>query len=208
MGRLPEVRSEAELKTDRKQNGRSATLRPFSGHVVSGSSRTRPRRTRRHCERPSSARPTFGDTVVLDVLTFLASPTHPRPPGPRGVPLLGMMPALRRNPTAVFAAAARSFGDVAYLKIGPRRGYLVTHPDDIRHVLQDNARNYHKSPLYDKLRVSLGQRSAHERGWVLVATAAHGAACLSSAAHRTAGVRHDRSRERDGGTVGHDRRTR
>ena len=67
-----------------------------------------------------------------------------------------MMPALRRNPTAVFAAAARSFGDVAYLKIGPRRGYLVTHPDDIRHVLQDNARNYHKSPLYDKLRVSLG----------------------------------------------------
>ena len=66
------------------------------------------------------------------------------------------MPALRRSPTAVFAAAARSFGDVAYLKIGPRRGYLVTHPDDIRHVLQDNARNYHKSPLYDKLRVSLG----------------------------------------------------
>ena len=68
-----------------------------------------------------------------------------------------MMPALRRNPPAVFTDAARSFGDVAYLKIGPRRGYLVTHPDDIRHVLQDNARNYHKSPHYDKLRVSLGK---------------------------------------------------
>ena len=67
-----------------------------------------------------------------------------------------MMPALRRNPIAVFVDVARSFGDVAYLKIGPRRGYLVTHPDHIRHVLQDNARNYHKSPLYDKLRVSLG----------------------------------------------------
>jgi cytochrome P450 len=90
------------------------------------------------------------------VLTFTASRTHRRPPGPRGVPLLGMMPALRRNPIAVFVDVARSFGDVAYLKIGPRRGYLVTHPDDIRHVLQDNARNYHKSPLYDKLRVSLG----------------------------------------------------
>ena len=32
----------------------------------------------------------------------------------------------------------------------------MTNPADIRHVLQDNARNYHKSPLYDKLRVLLG----------------------------------------------------
>ena len=43
---------------------------------------------------------------------------HRRPPGPRGVPLLGMMPALRRNPTAVFVDVARSFGDVAYVRIG------------------------------------------------------------------------------------------
>ena len=67
-----------------------------------------------------------------------------------------MLPAVRRNPTAVFMSAARRFGDVVYFKIGPRRGYLITNPADVRHVLQDNARNYHKSPLYDKLRVSLG----------------------------------------------------
>jgi cytochrome P450 len=67
-----------------------------------------------------------------------------------------MLPAVRRNPTAVFMSAARRFGDVVYFKIGPRRGYLITNPADIRHVLQDNARNYHKSPLYDKVRVSLG----------------------------------------------------
>jgi cytochrome P450 len=29
-------------------------------------------------------------------------------------------------------------------------------PEDIRHVLQDNARNYHKSPLYDKVKVAVG----------------------------------------------------
>ena len=52
--------------------------------------------------------------------------------------------------------AARDFGDVAYLKIGSRRGFLITNPADVRHVLQDNARNYHKSPLYAKLRMSLG----------------------------------------------------
>src|SRR5689334_20848969 len=79
-----------------------------------------------------------------------------RPPGPRGLPILGMLPAVRRDPTGVFLDAARRFGDVVYLKIGPRRGYLITNPADIRHVLQDNARNYHKSPLYDKLRMFLG----------------------------------------------------
>jgi cytochrome P450 len=52
--------------------------------------------------------------------------------------------------------SALRFGDVVYLKIGPRRGYLITNPEDVRHVLQDNARNYHKSPLYDKLRMFLG----------------------------------------------------
>jgi len=56
----------------------------------------------------------------------------------------------------VFMDAARRFGEVAYLKIGPRRGYLLTNPADVRHVLQDNAANYRKSPLYDKLRQSLG----------------------------------------------------
>ena len=81
---------------------------------------------------------------------------RPLPPGPRGVPLLGMLPALRRDPTAVFMGAARRFGDVVYLKIGSRRGFLITNPADVRHVLQDNARSYHKSPLYDKLRMSLG----------------------------------------------------
>lgn len=79
-----------------------------------------------------------------------------RPPGPRGVPILGMLPAVRRDPTGVFLDAARRFGDVSYFKIGPRRGYLITNPTDIRRVLQDNARNYHKSPLYQKLRTSIG----------------------------------------------------
>jgi len=52
--------------------------------------------------------------------------------------------------------AALRFGEVVYFKFGPRRGYLITNPADIRHVLQDNARNYHKSPLYQKLRTYLG----------------------------------------------------
>jgi cytochrome P450 len=67
-----------------------------------------------------------------------------------------MLPAVRRDPTGVFLNAAHRFGDVVYFKIGSRHGYLITNPADVRHVLQDNARNYHKSPLYDKLRAVLG----------------------------------------------------
>jgi cytochrome P450 len=63
---------------------------------------------------------------------------------------------MRRDATGVFLDAARQFGDVAYLKILSRRGFLITNPRDVRHVLQDNARNYHKSPLYQKLRISIG----------------------------------------------------
>jgi len=81
---------------------------------------------------------------------------HTLPPGPRGVPILGMLPAIRRDPVGVFTKSAARFGDVVYFKIASRRGYLLNDPDDIRHVLQDNARNYHKSPLYDKLRLVLG----------------------------------------------------
>jgi Cytochrome P450 len=55
----------------------------------------------------------------------------PRPPGPRGVPLLGMLPALRRDPIGVFTDAARRFGAVVHLKLGPQNGFLITHPDDI-----------------------------------------------------------------------------
>jgi cytochrome P450 len=78
------------------------------------------------------------------------------PPGPRGLPIVGMLPAVRRDPVGVFLDAARRFGDVASFKIGPRRGFLATNPSDIRHVLADNSRNYRKSPLYDKLKASLG----------------------------------------------------
>jgi cytochrome P450 len=67
-----------------------------------------------------------------------------------------MLPAMRRDPLRVFMDAAVRFGDVTFLKIGSRRGYLITKPTDVRHVLQDNARNYRKSPLYAKLRMALG----------------------------------------------------
>jgi cytochrome P450 len=78
------------------------------------------------------------------------------PPGPRGYPILGVLPHLRSDPIRTFLDAADRFGDLVHLKAGPYHGFLLCEPADIKHVLQDNARNYHKSPLYQRLRDSLG----------------------------------------------------
>jgi len=67
-----------------------------------------------------------------------------------------VLPQLRSDPIRTFLDAADRYGDVAHLKAGPYHGFLLSNPADIKHVLQDNARNYHKSPLYDRLRDSLG----------------------------------------------------
>jgi cytochrome P450 len=78
------------------------------------------------------------------------------PPGPRGYPIIGMLPQLRADPIRTFLDAADEYGEVVHLKAGPYHGYLLSDPADIKHVLQDNARNYHKSPLYDRLKDGIG----------------------------------------------------
>jgi cytochrome P450 len=67
-----------------------------------------------------------------------------------------VLPHLRSDPLRTFLDAADRYGDLVHLKAGPYHGFLLSEPADIRHVLQDNARNYHKSPLYDRLRDGIG----------------------------------------------------
>jgi cytochrome P450 len=57
-------------------------------------------------------------------------------PGPRGYPLVGVFPALRRDPLGLFVASARRYGEVVSLRLGHRRAFLLSHPDDLRHVLE------------------------------------------------------------------------
>ena len=67
-----------------------------------------------------------------------------------------MLPHLRSDPIRTFLDAADRYGDLVHLKAGPYHGFLLSEPADIKHVLQDNARNYHKSPLFDRLRDVVG----------------------------------------------------
>ncbi|MGH4018582.1 MAG: cytochrome P450 [Pseudonocardiaceae bacterium] len=77
-------------------------------------------------------------------------------PGPRGYPLVGVMPRLFRNPFEFMVEAARTHGGVVRLDLGPAKVYLVSHPDYVRHILVDNRSNYWKGPILRGLELIIG----------------------------------------------------
>ncbi len=93
------------------------------------------------------------------------------PPGPRGRRLLGSLDDVRRSKLRFVTRVTRDFGDIVGFQMGPRRLYLLTHPAHFKHVLHDNAANYHKglgltdaAPLLGEgLLTSDGERWARQR---------------------------------------------
>lgn len=77
------------------------------------------------------------------------------PPQVRGVPVLGVLPQVWKNPLDFFLQSALTYGDVARIDMGPRRMFLVSHPDHVKYILQDNNKNYVKG--YDMVKPILGE---------------------------------------------------
>jgi cytochrome P450 len=75
--------------------------------------------------------------------------------GPKGRPILGVLPMLRDD-TLNFLKEAATFGDIVPLRILMSTAYLLNHPAHVEHVLQKNHRNYRKTPMLGKLRPVLG----------------------------------------------------
>jgi cytochrome P450 len=77
-----------------------------------------------------------------------------RPPSDAGkrraIPVTPMrqLPSLMRklwtDRLAMLTDAAAEFGDAVLFKMGPKNLYFFNHPDHAKHVLADNAANYHK----------------------------------------------------------------
>jgi cytochrome P450 len=74
------------------------------------------------------------------------APARRTAPGPTGYPLVGVFPRMRRDPLGFFMECARHHGDVVAMRLGRHQVYLLSHPDHVKHVLQDNARAYAKGP--------------------------------------------------------------
>lgn len=86
-----------------------------------------------------------------------ASPGRRAAPLYRGVPFFGALPELRRDMLGTFERIAR-LGDVVQIRLPLRVGFLVTHPDGVKHVLVDNHKSYGKKTRgYQMLRHALGQ---------------------------------------------------
>jgi cytochrome P450 len=64
--------------------------------------------------------------------------TKRQPPGPPGLLLLGHARELQVRALDFFLEIARDYGDVAAIRMLNRTGYVVSHPDGIRQILQRN----------------------------------------------------------------------
>lgn len=63
----------------------------------------------------------------------------------------------RADPLAFLEGIARQYGDVAHWRIGPRRLYLLSHPELVREVLVTQQKRFIKSYVLQRSRVLLGE---------------------------------------------------
>lgn len=81
-------------------------------------------------------------------------------PGPKGEPVLGNARRFQHDIIQTLLDGRREYGDVTRFDgIGPLFPvYLVAHPDGVKRVLQDNHRNYPKTPFVsDRWRALVGE---------------------------------------------------
>ncbi len=85
----------------------------------------------------------------------ITQPTRPVPLV-RGVPGLGNTLSFLRDPLAILDDIQRMNERVVHLRVGGRHQYLVLTPEDSKHILQENNRNYGRSPAFRVLQIFLG----------------------------------------------------
>ena len=71
-------------------------------------------------------------------------------PGPKGLAFLKSLLGYYRDPIRFFANLRQQYGDIVRLEGLGYCAHLLTQPEHIKHVLQDNARNYHLGAIFDE----------------------------------------------------------
>ena len=83
-------------------------------------------------------------------------PWYEYPPAPPAHGLLGHLPALRREQMGFLARCARDYGDFVPLRLGPRRAFLISHPDLIEPVFVASLERFNRGPGTDRNRRMFG----------------------------------------------------
>jgi len=77
-------------------------------------------------------------------------------PGPKGVPVLGSLPAWKKDTAGFLLGVNRDYGQVARVGLGPITMHLVTEPAAVQRVLVDNNSNYVRGTLYEQFATVMG----------------------------------------------------
>ncbi len=72
--------------------------------------------------------------------------------GPRFATPFGFLAVMRRDPLRFLEECQRTYGDVVAIRFFLWRSFVFTRPDDIRHILHENHRNYWKGVVFSKLK--------------------------------------------------------
>lgn len=78
------------------------------------------------------------------------------PPGPPRRATFGLLRKLKADRLGLMTQAREEYGDAVRVVIGPKTLYIFNHPDHAKHVLADNAANYHKGIGYIESKRALG----------------------------------------------------
>src|SRR5262245_52562641 len=79
-----------------------------------------------------------------------------RPPGPKGLPIIGSMFDYAFNTLDFLLETSRRYGDIAYYTVGPFKVYMLKHPDYIKDALVTNGKNFIKGAGTEYLTHILG----------------------------------------------------
>ncbi|WP_026607857.1 cytochrome P450 [Methylocapsa acidiphila] len=88
------------------------------------------------------------------------------PPGPKGLPFLGNLLELKRDPLGFLANCAAAYGDVARLRLGGQPAYLVNNAKYIESILVTNAGNFVKTAGGTQARPRAARRAPDLMTWV------------------------------------------
>jgi cytochrome P450 len=93
--------------------------------------------------------------MTAQTMSETGETSHKAPWAPGRQPIAGHIFRWRADPVALLSGAARE-GDVVRLSLMGDT-FLITHPAHVKHVLQDNNKNYVKGWVFDRIRPYWGE---------------------------------------------------
>lgn len=95
---------------------------------------------------------------------MVATPKSSPVARPHGLEMLRTVVGYYQNPLQTLAGVAAKYGPVVEFRLAGYAVYQIDHPDHIKHVLQDNNRNYKISGSFDETKPVVGRGLATNNG--------------------------------------------